>query len=226
MMSHAAKVVALSLTIALAGSPLANSPLTAQNADDLRPGDRTVGAWAGASFYSPVGFGPGHTPDRHLYLMGARGEWILESRGSFALAATMDVIPFAMVSNNPTYRVVEFKPTPTEQATIKEINGSAPVFGAGLSPVGLELFGPRIAGARMYLAGAAGGLWFTRETPEPNARRFNFTFEYGGGFRVPLRSGASLVLGYKYHHLSNAYTAPRNPGLDGNVFYLGFVRRR
>ena len=225
-MSHAARFVALSFTIALATTPLITTTLAAQGADDVHPGDRTVGAWAGASFYAPVGTWFGHTPDRHLYLAGVRGEWVLESLGPFALATTIDVIPFAIVSNNPTYRVVEFSPTPTERTKIKEISGSAPVYGAGLSPVGLELFGPKIAGARLYVAGAAGGLWFTRETPEPNARRFNFTFEYGGGLRLPLHTGASLVLGYKFHHLSNAYTAPRNPGLDGNVFYLGFVRRR
>ena len=225
-MSHAAQVVALSFTMALAGLPLADSPLAAQNADDVRPGDRTIGAWAGASFYAPVGTWFGHTPDRHLYLAGARGEWVLETAGPFALAATIDVIPLAVVSHNPTYRVVEFSPTPTEKSRIKEMTGAAPVYGAGLNPIGLELFGSRVAGARLYLAGAAGGLWFTRETPEPNARRFNFTFEYGGGLRLPLRSGRSLLLGYKFHHLSNAYTAPRNPGLDGNVFYLGLTRRR
>ena len=225
-MSNAARFVALPFIIALATSPLTTSTLAAQGADDLRPGDRTVGAWAGASFYAPVGALFGQTPDRHFYLAAVRGEWVLESLGPFALATTIDLIPFAMVSNNPTYRAIDASPSPTTGTKLNATTGSAPVYGAGVSPAGLELFGPRIAGARLYLAGAAGGLLFTRATPVPNARRFNFTFEYGGGLRLPLRSGASLMLGYKFHHLSNAYTAPRNPGLDGNVFYLGFVRRR
>jgi hypothetical protein len=39
-----------------------------------------------------------------------------------------------------------------------------------------------------------------------------------------VRSGrdAWVQLGYKYHHLSNAYTAALNPGLDANVFYAGY----
>jgi hypothetical protein len=28
--------------------------------------------------------------------------------------------------------------------------------------------------------------------------------------------------GYKYHHLSNAYTAPLNPGVDGHVLHAGY----
>lgn len=199
---------------------------SAQNSGELRPGDRFLAAWAGASFYSPAAVRFGHTPNRDLFLAAARAEWILESAGSFALAATADLIPLAIVTNNPTYRREPYPPFATQAGTFKRQTGSAPVYGAGLSPLGLELYGPRARGARVYLAAAVGGLWFTRETPVPDARRFNFTFEYGGGVRVPMRSRGALMVGYKFHHLSNAYTAPRNPGLDGNVFYVGVARRR
>lgn len=198
----------------------------AQNGDELRPGDRFFAAWAGASFYSPAGVKFGHTPNRDLFLAAARAEWVLESAGPFALAATADLVPLAIVTNNPTYRREPYPPMATQTGTYKRQTGSAPVYGAGLSPLGLELYGPRVRTSRLYLAAAVGGLWFTRETPVPDARRFNFTFEYGGGVRVPMRSRAALMIGYKFHHLSNAYTAPRNPGLDGNVFYVGLARRR
>ncbi|HEX8848104.1 MAG TPA: acyloxyacyl hydrolase, partial [Gemmatimonadaceae bacterium] len=79
---------------------------------------------------------------------------------------------------------------------------------------------------RPYLSGAAGFLWFTRNTPEPEARRLNATFELGAGLRVARGEHRALMLGWKFHHLSNAWTAPYNPGLDGNVFYVGLVRRR
>ena len=38
--------------------------------------------------------------------------------------------------------------------------------------------------------------------------------------------GGDVALGWKFHHISNAWTAPYNPGLDGNVVYLGVQRRR
>ncbi len=33
------------------------------------------------------------------------------------------------------------------------------------------------------------------------------------------------AVGYKFHHLSNGGTGTFNPGLDANVFYLGWGRR-
>ena len=95
----------------------------------------------------------------------------------------------------------------------------------GASPLGLELFGPRVRAVRPYLAGAAGILSFTRNTPEPEARRLNATFELGGGLRVDRGEHHALLLGWKFHHISNALTAPYDPGLDGNVVYPGIQRR-
>ena len=67
-------------------------------------------------------------------------------------------------------------------------------------------------------------VWFTREVPAAYSRAFNYTFEVGGGVLWRLRARNSLRIGYKFHHLSNAYTAPNNPGIDGAVLLLGFQR--
>ena len=56
------------------------------------------------------------------------------------------------------------------------------------------------------------------------ARAFNYTFEVGGGVLWRIRPRDSLRIGYKFHHLSNLFTAPQNPGIDGAVFLLGFER--
>jgi hypothetical protein len=32
----------------------------------------------------------------------------------------------------------------------------------------------------------------------------------------------AVTVGYRYHHISNAGTHRRNPGLDSNVIYAGF----
>ncbi|HEX2781359.1 MAG TPA: acyloxyacyl hydrolase, partial [Gemmatimonadaceae bacterium] len=144
-------------------------------------------------------------------------------------AATVDAIPLAVVTNNPYYtdRVVAHAISRRgERVDVLEQTGRGPVYGFGASPLGLELFGPRMRVVRPYFAAAAGFLWFTRNTPEPEARRLNATFELGAGLRVAHGERHALLLGWKFHHLSNAWTAPYNPGLDGNVFYLGVVRRR
>ena len=34
------------------------------------------------------------------------------------------------------------------------------------------------------------------------------------------KAGRSIQVGYKLHHISNLYTAPPDPGVDANVFYV------
>lgn len=200
---------------------------SAQTNGDLHPGDRSVGAWVGFSPDSPAGSYLGVTPGRQLFLVGARAEWVLESTGAIVLAATADLLPVAVVTHNPTYRTVRRVSSSTGAVfESKVVTGESPVFGAGLSPFGLKLYLTHAKGIRLYGGGAAGALWFTRNTPVPDARRFNVTFETGAGVELARSRSQAFVLGYKFHHLSNAYSAPENPGLDGNVIYFGVLRRR
>jgi hypothetical protein len=98
------------------------------------------------------------------------------------------------------------------------------VAGFGISPIGVEGQVRLTSRWRGYGAGAAGGVWFTRDVPTAYSRAFNYTFEIGGGVLWQYRPREALRVGYKSHPLSNAYTAPSNPGIDGAVFLLGFER--
>ena len=199
-------------------------PLSAQTATDIHRGDRSIGAWIGFSPLSRDGFRP--TPRRELFTAGARAEWVIETFGPFALATTSDLIPVAVVTRTPTYATrVEVDPDFGEYSYIAE-TGNKPVFGAGAAPFGLKLYVGSSRHVRFYGAAAVGALWFTRHMPVPEARRFNILAEAGGGFEVIRPSGRALLLGYKFHHLSNANSAPSNPGLDSHVFYLGLSRLR
>ncbi len=57
--------------------------------------------------------------------------------------------------------------------------------------------------------------------PVARATELNFAFEAGAGLQVRVASGWVLVLGLKFHHISNAATADVNPGLDASVLYAG-----
>ena len=102
--------------------------------------------------------------------------------------------------------------------------GTGPVAGFALSPVGLEGQFRLTSAWRVCGAGGAGCVWFTRDVPVPGARAFNYTFETGGGLIWQYGHRSSLRAGYKFHHLSNGYSAQQNPGLDGAVFLLGLHR--
>jgi hypothetical protein len=97
-----------------------------------------------------------------------------------------------------------------------------PVLGFGVAPLGLQASVPFSERIELYGAGAVGVICFTDAIPVPDARRVNGTLEWGGGLTVHARPERSVQVGYKFHHISNLYTAKANPGLDGNVFYVSF----
>jgi hypothetical protein len=95
------------------------------------------------------------------------------------------------------------------------------VYGVAAAPAGLRVEARPLPRVMVYGAAAAGVALFSRNVPVVDARRLNATAEWGGGLVVRAPGGAAVQAGYKYHHMSNAYTAPRNPGVDGHVLYAG-----
>jgi hypothetical protein len=70
-----------------------------------------------------------------------------------------------------------------------------------------------------------GMLYFTRQEPVPGSSKFNFTFNFGMGVQVFDGKHGSLLIGYKYHHISNNNTASKNPGVDNSEAYAGWLWR-
>jgi hypothetical protein len=172
--------------------------------------------YVGGAVHSPAGPFLGITPDRNHLFVGVHGtlNFVRGPRWTFGYAP--EVVPLLIVSGNP--RVVKI----TDQwGTMLMPGDPGPVAGFGFSPLGFET--QRHMGSRWATFGAlAGGVvWFSRDVPVPFARKFNYTLEYGGGLLWRRTPRTSLRFGYKFHHLSNNYTAPENPGVDGHVFFVG-----
>jgi hypothetical protein len=99
------------------------------------------------------------------------------------------------------------------------------VYGAGVAPVLWRWnFVPR---PRWSAFGelAMGGLWSSAPVPE-GTKRANFTAHWGGGVRLAVAGGRSLVLGYRLQHLSNGNQLQTNPGVNSHVLFAGFSSRR
>jgi hypothetical protein len=200
------------------------SPLVAQPTAQANQSTKFLGGWVGLSPDSRVG--DFRLPHRQLALFGLRAEWVVESIGRFTLAATSDIVPMAMITHTPTYttRTIVFPSGGTAQ--LNEETGNKPVYGSGVMPFGFKLrMSPRPS-VGLFAATSVGGLWFTRDVPIPDARRFNFAFEYGGGLEFVRKNHHAIIFGYKFHHLSNANSAAANPGLDSDVIYVGISRPR
>lgn len=188
---------------------------------------RSRGEWEVAPFVgyaqnSPVGTSWGVTPDRDHLFLGVHLATPVLRLGRVVLSYAPNVTPFVRLTNNPRYRDMS---GPDGGPPIRVLDGRGPVYGAGLAPLGLQLRVPLHDRLAVQAGGAAGGLWFTRAVPHGNARAFNYTLEWGGALALRLRERSGLQVGYKFHHLSNYYSASSNPGVDGHVFYAGYSFR-
>jgi hypothetical protein len=97
------------------------------------------------------------------------------------------------------------------------------VFAQGFSPVGFQ-YGFR-PGHRLQplVTSTAGYIFSTTPIPVANAGSFNFTFDMGAGFEWFRTRNQSIQFEYRYHHISNAYTAVANPGIDNGVFKVTYT---
>jgi hypothetical protein len=198
--------------------------LEAQAYKSVARGDRVFGASAGASFYTPNGAHFAEIRDRNLFLTSLRAEWVLETVGPMAVASTVELVPLAVISR---------RAGPLRDCW-RAINGknrcqaaqSEPALGTGIVPFGFKLYLLNQPRARLFANAGTGLMMFSHEVPVGGSRRLNFTVEYGAGVEAATVRGSSIVVGWKFHHMSNAYTAPQNPGVDVNLLYVGLLHRR
>ena len=91
-------------------------------------------------------------------------------------------------------------------------------YGGGLSPLGQKIsFMPRHR-VQPFLVENLGFLVFTRDVPNNQSTRFNFTFEFGTGLEWYARDRRSWSVDIRFHHTSNAFLGLQDPGID-NVMY-------
>ena len=69
----------------------------------------------------------------------------------------------------------------------------------------------------------SGGLLFTRDPVPENTTGANFTAHTGVGIRWFVRPAQALVLGYRFHHISNGNRLDRNPGVNAHVLQVGWT---
>ena len=174
------------------------------------------GAFLGAAHNSPVTPHLGTTPGRDHYFLGLQAQTTVLKVGGARVSYGVQFVPAMIVRGRtlPLYYYV----SPEELDTF--IDNTAYAF--GFSPFAIEIAVP-VAGRVAVYGSAAGGLiFFNKPFPVPEAKSSNFTIEWGGGVLVRIGRKQWVQAGYKFHHLSNAYNTLVNPGLDANMFYVGF----
>jgi Lipid A 3-O-deacylase (PagL) len=98
------------------------------------------------------------------------------------------------------------------------------VYGFAIAPLGFTLDLWRARRFHPFAESIGGLIASTEPIPEnqPDASGLNFLFDFGAGLRWNARPRQVVTLGYRFLHISNAATTSFNPGVDNNIFYLGY----
>jgi Lipid A 3-O-deacylase (PagL) len=72
----------------------------------------------------------------------------------------------------------------------------------------------------LYVEAGTGPMWAERRVPAATSR-FNFHSQFGAGLVLWPRKRASMIVGYRFGHISNGGYAPRNPGLNVSSIVIG-----
>ena len=170
-------------------------------------GKNEIKVWGGFSPVSTTAIRAfGRTPDARFGIVSFRYSRRFNNNNAVNLRYTADVTPVAVLSFPVPF-------TTTRSTT----------YGAGFAPLGLQAnFRPR----KKYqpFVGLSGGfLYFGKQVPGPFGTHFQFTADVGGGVDIRLKNKRAVTLGYKYFHISNGNRGIINPGIDNNVFYVGYT---
>ena len=115
---------------------------------------------------------------------------------------------------------------PTEALYTYGPHASPPhaVYGFGIAPLGFTLDLFRIRRVHPFAETMEGLIASSEPIPENelNASGLNFLFDLGGGIRWEIGSRQAALFGYRFLHISNAGTTNFNPGVDNNIFYIGY----
>ena len=163
-----------------------------------------------------------------VVLFGVRHAWTTKNNPSHRLRYYIDVNPLIIV-NYRQERLVQATPTTTVTETERKT-----VFGVGFVPVGLQFNWRNSKKYQPFIAGAFGVAVFNKKFPDNRSplqpdrigNRFQLMPEFGAGLEIRQSESRSYFVGYKYHHMSNGYTAPLNVGYNTNMVYGGMYFQR
>jgi hypothetical protein len=196
------------------------APVFAQTDDNpflLKRGDNEYGFWAGFSPKATTifeGLREDEAEDRKFFIAALRYGRTLAANDSVALQYTLDVVPVAVA----TGVIVSRTTSPAGVDTFRRETA----YGAGFTPIGLQLDFANGSKVHPYVHINGGFLYFNKDVPIEDSGRFAFVGEAGGGVRIFTSERRAVNIGVRFHHISNGDTSGSNRGLNQFVIYAGF----
>jgi hypothetical protein len=170
----------------------------------------------------------GESQKAPVILVGIRHAWSTKNNPSHRLRYYMDLNPL-IIANYRQRRMIQTSPT-----TTAIVGDRKTIFGVGFVPFGLQFNWRNSKKIQPYIAGGMGVALFNKKFPdnrsalEPDriGNWFQIMPEFGAGIEIRKSENKSYFVGYKYHHMSNGYTAPLNVGYNTNMVYFGMYLQR
>ena len=210
----------MKLIFALAVVLIVAAPIFAQDTDNpytLKHGDNEFGFWGGVSPKASTIFGGLHddeAEDRKFFIAALRYGRTLAANDSLALQYTLDVVPLAVATGT----IVSRTTSPSGVDTFHRETA----YGAGFTPLGLQLDFANGSKVHPYAHVNGGFLYFNKSVPIEDAGRFAWVGEAGGGLRIFTSERRAVSVGVRFHHISNGDRQGSNRGLNQFVIYAGF----
>ena len=198
----------------------ASAPVFAQTDDNpftLKRGDNEWGFWAGFSPKATTVFAGLHedeAADRKFFIAALHYGRTLAANDSVALQYQFDVVPVAVATGT----IVSRTTSPTGVNTFRRETA----YGAGFTPLGLQLDFANGSKVHPFVHVNGGLLYFNKSVPIEDSGQFAFVGEAGGGVRIFTSERRAVNIGVRFHHISNGDTSGSNRGLNQFVIYAGF----
>jgi Lipid A 3-O-deacylase (PagL) len=182
----------------------------------LKRGDNEFGFWGGVGFKATTIFGGLHEDearDRRFFIAAFRYGRTLAANRHAALQYTLDAIPVAVATGDIVASTTAGTVTTFRRET---------AYGAGVTPLGLQLDFSNRSHIKPFMHVNGGLLIFNKSVPLPDAGKFAYVGEAGGGLRIFTSERRAVSLGVRFHHISNGDRQGANRGLNQFLVYMGF----
>jgi Lipid A 3-O-deacylase (PagL) len=183
----------------------------------LKRGDNEFGFWAGFSPKATTifeGLRDDEAEDRKFFIAALRYGRTLAANDSLALQWTIDAVPVAVATGTIVSRTTSVSGVQTFQRET--------AYGAGITPIGLQLDFANGAKVHPFVHVNGGFLYFNKSMPIEDSGQFQLVGEAGGGVRIFTSERRAVNIGVRFHHISNGDRSGSNRGLNNFVIYAGF----
>jgi hypothetical protein len=211
---------ALSLVLLLLCIVLSSLNAAAQNPVKQPPAAETPRNELGIFGVIPVANGSlkGVTSNRRFYLFGLSYSRLLGHGRICDVRWVSEIMPLELLSE-PFIKGTEIQTL----AAVPPFTETKFTYGVGTNPVGADIV--FLPGKRLqpFTGVHAGISYFTRNVLAFRAAQFNFMLDGRAGLRFLLHGGKAISVAYMFQHMSNAYTALENPGVDSHMVHVAYA---